>query len=133
MKNNDDISTIDAAEINQLINRVKQGELDQVDAHNLFQGKVHRFSARRRTPGGLYNLHHVDVEIPADNAFNRFVVADAIYEVANWFRARAFQRPQLQWPLLCSDDQFQGLRTLHRDTAFIAKNFHVIERTRQIP
>jgi hypothetical protein len=27
MKNNDDISTIDAAEINQLINRVKQGEL----------------------------------------------------------------------------------------------------------
>src|SRR5262245_2893081 len=54
----------------------------------LFQGKVHRFSARRRTPGRLYNLHHIDVEIPADNAFNCFVVADAIYEVANWFGAR---------------------------------------------
>jgi C4-dicarboxylate-specific signal transduction histidine kinase len=31
-KNNDDISTIDTTEINQLINRAKQGELDQGDA-----------------------------------------------------------------------------------------------------
>jgi hypothetical protein len=32
MKNNDDIPTTDTAEIKQLINRVKQGELDQGDA-----------------------------------------------------------------------------------------------------
>jgi hypothetical protein len=32
MKNNDDIPTTDTTEIKQLINRVKQGELDQGDA-----------------------------------------------------------------------------------------------------
>jgi hypothetical protein len=32
MKNNDDIPTTDTTEIKQLINRVKQGELDQDDA-----------------------------------------------------------------------------------------------------
>jgi hypothetical protein len=32
MKNNDDIHIIDSTEIKQLINRVKQGELDQGDA-----------------------------------------------------------------------------------------------------
>src|SRR5262245_52245508 len=32
MKNNDDIPTTDTNEIKQLINRVKQGELDQNDA-----------------------------------------------------------------------------------------------------
>src|SRR5262245_35922301 len=32
MKNNDDIPTTDTTEINQLINRVKRGELDQGDA-----------------------------------------------------------------------------------------------------
>jgi hypothetical protein len=32
MRNNDDIPTTDATEIKQLINRVKQGELDQGDA-----------------------------------------------------------------------------------------------------
>ena len=32
MKNNDDIPTTDTNEIKQLINRVKQGELDQGDA-----------------------------------------------------------------------------------------------------
>jgi hypothetical protein len=32
MKNNDDIPTTDTTEIEQLINRVKQGELDQGDA-----------------------------------------------------------------------------------------------------
>ena len=32
MKNNDDIPTTDTNEIKQLINRVKRGELDQVDA-----------------------------------------------------------------------------------------------------
>jgi hypothetical protein len=32
MKNNDDIPTTDTAEIKQLINRVKQGELDQGDS-----------------------------------------------------------------------------------------------------
>jgi len=32
MKNNDDIHTTDTNEIKQLINRVKQGELDQGDA-----------------------------------------------------------------------------------------------------
>ena len=32
MKNNDDILTTDTTEIKQLINRVKQGELDQGDA-----------------------------------------------------------------------------------------------------
>jgi hypothetical protein len=32
MKNNDDIPTIDATEIKQLINHAKQGKLDQGDA-----------------------------------------------------------------------------------------------------
>jgi hypothetical protein len=32
MKNSDDIPTTDTTEIKQLINRVKQGELDQGDA-----------------------------------------------------------------------------------------------------
>jgi hypothetical protein len=32
MKSNDDIHTTDTTEIKQLINRVKQGELDQSDA-----------------------------------------------------------------------------------------------------
>src|SRR5262245_45290690 len=32
MKNNDDITDTDTAEIKQLINRVKQGDLDQADA-----------------------------------------------------------------------------------------------------
>ena len=32
MKNNDDIPTTDTNEIKQLINRIKQGELDQGDA-----------------------------------------------------------------------------------------------------
>jgi len=32
MKNNDDIHTTDTSEIKQLINRVKQGELDRGDA-----------------------------------------------------------------------------------------------------
>jgi hypothetical protein len=32
MKNNDDIPTTDATEINQLINHIKQGKLDQGDA-----------------------------------------------------------------------------------------------------
>ena len=33
MKNNDDIHSTDTTKIKQLINRVKQGELDQGDAH----------------------------------------------------------------------------------------------------
>jgi hypothetical protein len=48
MKNNDDISTIDAAEINQLINRVKQGELDQVDAQ-LVEKLLNFLNAETRT------------------------------------------------------------------------------------
>lgn len=52
----------------------------------LFQRKVDRLATRCRTLGGLDDLHNVDVEIAADHAFDGFVVADAIHEIANRFR-----------------------------------------------
>ena len=47
----------------------------------LLQRQVDRLAARRRTLGGRYDSHDVDVESATDHAFDSLFVADAIQEM----------------------------------------------------
>ena len=68
MKNNDDIPTTDTTEIKQLINRVKQGELDQGDAQLIekllnFLLTIVSLLQRKQCPFGNYSSFQLSEHI----------------------------------------------------------------------